>query len=49
MEDEETSESEAALDLVSGQFIDLYTDQASGTPMQSGIHAPQQWVRQAFV
>ena len=33
MEDEESSESEAALDLISGQLINLYTGQVSDTPV----------------
>jgi len=31
MEDEEPSESEAALDFIPGQLVDLYTGQVSGT------------------
>ena len=49
MEDEETSESEAALDLISSQFVNLYMGQVSGTPAQGGIHVQQQWARRAFV
>ena len=32
MEDEEASESEAALDLISGQFVNLQMGQTLGTP-----------------
>ena len=33
MEDEEPSKSEAALDLIPGQLVDLYTGQVSATPV----------------
>lgn len=42
MEDEETSESEAALYLGSGQFVNLFIGQVPGTPTQSEFHAPRQ-------
>ena len=33
MEDEEPSESEATLDLIPGELVNLYTGQVSGVPV----------------
>lgn len=49
MKDEETSESEAALDLVSGQFVDLCIGQVLGAPEWMEIYVPQQQARRTFV
>jgi len=38
MEDKETGENEATLDLTSGQFINLYTSQVSGTAVREISH-----------
>lgn len=42
VENEESSKSEAALDIITSKFVKLYTGQVSGTPAQSPFHAPLQ-------